>query len=115
MARVTKVKKAAVKKILKKVKKPAKAAAISKQNGGNFLTSDELQWFKDYHAFTNYIGAAALYLNFGTLGDCTWFEFHLFPCQFLGSQAQAKSDVYHWPWAWCSGYSCECLCGWFDE
>lgn len=28
-----------------------------------FLTSAELQWFKDVHAYTNYVGAASLYLK----------------------------------------------------
>lgn len=63
MAKVSKVKKSVVKKILKKAKNSAKTVAVSKRNGGNFLSSEELQWFKDYHSFTNYIGAAALYLK----------------------------------------------------
>jgi len=28
-----------------------------------FLTMEQLQWFKDYHAYTNYIGASMLYLK----------------------------------------------------
>ena len=38
-----------------------KAKAVKKTK--NFLTAEQLQWFKDVHAYTNYIGAGALYLK----------------------------------------------------
>ncbi len=33
------------------------------KNTKKFLTAEQLQWFKDYHALTNYIGASTLYLK----------------------------------------------------
>ncbi len=44
-----------------KVKKSIRRAAERK--AGDFLNAEELQWFKDYHAYTNYMGAAMLYLK----------------------------------------------------
>lgn len=35
----------------------------AKKVSSKFLTPDQLAWFKDYHAYTNYIGASALYLK----------------------------------------------------
>lgn len=52
-------------KIAKSVKSSRSPAAVRKTKvvRGEFLTGEELQWFKDYHRYTNYIGAAALYLK----------------------------------------------------
>ncbi len=38
-----------------------KAKAVKKTK--KFLTADQLKWFKDFHSYTNYIGAASLYLK----------------------------------------------------
>jgi xylulose-5-phosphate/fructose-6-phosphate phosphoketolase len=36
---------------------------VVSKNSSSFLSSEELSWFKDYHAYTNYIGASMLYLK----------------------------------------------------
>lgn len=41
----------------------AKVKAKSVKKTKNFLTVEQLQWFKDVHAYTNYIGAGSLYLK----------------------------------------------------
>ncbi len=43
--------------------KSSKRNTVSKAKSSEFLTSEQLQWFKDYHAYTNYLGAAMLYLK----------------------------------------------------
>ncbi len=48
------VKKTATKKVIAKRKVSARKVK---------LTKEQLQWFKDYHAYTNYIGAGCLYLK----------------------------------------------------
>lgn len=53
-------KKVTAKKVLRP--KDSKVSMVAERSS-NFLKADELQWFKDYHAYTNYIGAAALYLK----------------------------------------------------
>lgn len=41
----------------------AKVKAKAVKNKKKFLTAEQLQWFKDVHAYTNYLGAASLYLK----------------------------------------------------
>lgn len=41
----------------------AKVKAKTVKSNKKFLTAEQLQWFKDVHAYTNYLGAAALYLR----------------------------------------------------
>ncbi|MCC6643573.1 hypothetical protein IT411_02385, partial [Candidatus Peregrinibacteria bacterium] len=43
------------------VKAQTKRIKVTRQ--ADFLSTEEHQWFKDYHAYTNYIGAASLYLK----------------------------------------------------
>lgn len=40
-----------------------KTASRTGARSSTFLSAEELRWFKDYHAYTNYIGAASLYLK----------------------------------------------------
>lgn len=50
----------------KKTSRSPRISSVKKaalRTSGRTLNSEDLQWFKDYHSFTNYIGAAMLYLK----------------------------------------------------
>ncbi|MGL5830740.1 MAG: phosphoketolase [Candidatus Altimarinota bacterium] len=50
-----------MKKLIKK--KAVGKIAVKKAKKQSYLSESDRQWFKDYHAYTNYIGAASLYLK----------------------------------------------------
>jgi phosphoketolase len=92
-----------------------------------YLETDR-QWFKDYHAYTNYIGAASLYLkdNFllerplkeddikerilGHWGTVPGINFIYAHVNYLVAKHKQQDFVYHWAWSWSASGFGEFIC-----